>query len=1511
MNTTELLNLEWNADWNSRNFKVIQLYLELEKFHIGKPEYVAAYLKAINDRFRFFKQQSYIPYEESSECVNYENAANALIERFKNIPEHTLIAYHLAQYHFDQSPVKYGVHRFRNESNDDQKQKIREIHRKKAIELAKESIKLFPETYGAKQGENLLNQIYQPSLKLDYKNHIAPDLPIQASIYYRNLEKVRIYFRRIPFHDSYKTNDSLLTSLFNRSKSLNNFELIKDIQLPNSDDTFKRLHEIVIPGLPIGNYLMTLEFENDDGNQREMSVLKVTSLGVFSGWDKKQLSYQVLDKTTGFPLSDVELKVYNEETEKVHIAKTDAQGRALIKQDYLHSEDFAIMASKKNDSTYIYDFNYNDNTDNDDELETLKQVKTIVYLDRAIYRPGQEVFFKVIAVVNENGKKRVLPNEKLNIYITAPNNKEVYDADFTTNEYGSFHGSFILPEQVMLGEFEINLDFDEETAFWDDVDDVNDYDVIKTFKVEEYKRPRFEIVFERDDHDYIVNDSVQIKAIATAYLGASIADAKVSYTIKRRTYVPWWKRSNYDDNRLIKQSTFEKDSLKTNSKGEILIDFIAEVDEFTLNRFKDATYTYDIEVKIVDANGETQLATTSINGVAQPYRIVLNTPEQLDQKINNIEFYLENLEKEKLGAKVRLEVFKTDVNADDDEHKPNKLITSEFNQKELDSIFSSNLYYKTILRSKKDSLVYNKTISITGIEKLNLPIDKTWMNGHYKFVLTVLNDSLNEKNKHSIEKITTEKVVKIWTDKSLPLNKTIISHNQEIIDGRLKLDLFTSADSVFVTLHAYSKSKSLYEENFFIYQGKNTQFLDYTQEPGSTTSFQYYTLKDNHLYSNIFEIQRNCLKKLITPLKPILLETSWKPGFDEKWSFNIQDDAGNPFKAEVLASMYDQSLNAFATNIWDGLDFRNKDEYYYNRSPNNLLELKNDLSFREFYLSSRDFNKVRIVNPLENWNFYGFLNTFSTFNYQSYLIRLRLKNRKRNTDDAKFYGTVSDPNGEPIFGATVQIQNTQVFTTTDFDGNFSLDAEIGNVVVISYSGYDPVVYKLSDLGFVTITLSTSLDQVVVTGYRTVGRTKQIIGPKNGMPTLLQGQMAGISQVSISTTVYTTQLPTTYNPSENADQPIFFFREKLITKKLFDLLSKKEIKELTYLNAREAILQYGDAGKNGVIFIEPVVGFTYQDLMDLNKLGDIQPRKDLKETAFFFPQLYTDDKGSVSFSFNSPEMLTRWKFQLLGHNKNAETAYLSKEVVTQKELSLVPNPPRFVRENDTLVFKSKIINLSDGDLDVIANLELYDGMTRKKLDIFIDKSSTLKKTKVSKNKSAIVQWKLAIPENLTSLTYKIKASADNFSDGEENSLPVLSNKVLITESTSVWIPAGEKRSMKLESLDDTSMDAKQHVSLTMDYATNASWNALESLPYLMDFQHQCSEQIFAKYYANAVAAHTVSSNPEVQAMFETWSNQGSTAVERNKRNDGLIYGKHALGFGTGKKRTEIGTSCIKF
>ncbi|HRI24331.1 MAG TPA: alpha-2-macroglobulin family protein [Ferruginibacter sp.] len=288
---------------------------------------------------------------------------------------------------------------------------------------------------------------------------------------------------------------------------------------------------------------------------------------------------------------------------------------------------------------------------------------------------------------------------------------------------------------------------------------------------------------------------------------------------------------------------------------------------------------------------------------------------------------------------------------------------------------------------------------------------------------------------------------------------------------------------------------------------------------------------------------------------------------------------------------------------------------------------------------------------------------------------------------------------------------------------------------------------------------------------------------------------------------------------------------------------------------------------------------------------VQVRKNFNETAFFFPDLKTDAEGNVEFSFTMPEALTKWKLMTLAHTKDAAAGYSTNTTITQKPLMVQPNAPRFMREGDQMELSAKIVNMSDSEVTGIATLELLDAASNKPVDGWFKNVFPNQYFTVAAGQSAVVKFPMEIPFNFNSaMSYRIVAKAASYSDGEEMAIPVLTNRMLVTESLPLNLRSQPTKNFKFDKLlnSDKSVTLTNH-ALTVEYTSNPAWYAVQALPYLMEYPYECAEQTFNRYYANTLASYVSRSIPKIKSVFEKWKNADTAALLSNlQKNEELKW-----------------------
>ncbi|QQR88106.1 MAG: hypothetical protein IPJ76_07815 [Flavobacteriales bacterium] len=292
------------------------------------------------------------------------------------------------------------------------------------------------------------------------------------------------------------------------------------------------------------------------------------------------------------------------------------------------------------------------------------------------------------------------------------------------------------------------------------------------------------------------------------------------------------------------------------------------------------------------------------------------------------------------------------------------------------------------------------------------------------------------------------------------------------------------------------------------------------------------------------------------------------------------------------------------------------------------------------------------------------------------------------------------------------------------------------------------------------------------------------------------------------------------------------------------------------------------------------------------------RTDFRETAFFFPDLLADKDGSIVLRFTMPEALTRWKFMGLAHTTDLKTTQFTKEVVTQKPLMVTPNLPRFMRAGDRITLTAKVSAL-EGKHSGTASLELFDPYTNKPIAAAFSLKSATRPFSVAPGQNANVAWDITVPEGVDMVSMRITANSSPFeggrgmghSDGEEKPLPILTDKLLVTESLPLWSSKAGTKTFTLNKLKNCHPELAEgsttlkHQSLKLEYTPNPAWYAVQALPYLMEFPHECAEQTFSRFYANALAAHIGNERPSIKKVFDQWR---STSLPTGEGRGGVAF-----------------------
>ena len=273
--------------------------------------------------------------------------------------------------------------------------------------------------------------------------------------------------------------------------------------------------------------------------------------------------------------------------------------------------------------------------------------------------------------------------------------------------------------------------------------------------------------------------------------------------------------------------------------------------------------------------------------------------------------------------------------------------------------------------------------------------------------------------------------------------------------------------------------------------------------------------------------------------------------------------------------------------------------------------------------------------------------------------------------------------------------------------------------------------------------------------------------------------------------------------------------------------------------------------------------------ELAETGDIQIRENFAETAFFYPQLRTNETGEISISFVLPESLTRWKFMGLAHTRNVDYGKIEATATASKEFMLQPNMPRFVRVGDKANIAASLMNLSDKGVKGTVRMELFNPETEK---VFY---SQKQKFDVKGGETGHVNFTFEVSDKYTVMACRMVADGDTFSDGEQRYIPVLTDKQWVTETVPLNVNGEGAHTFSLENLFNKHSKTASEQRLTVEFTAHPAWYAVQALPVVAHPQNEDALSWATAYYAHSLAAYIVKENPRIKQVFDSWKAQGGT------------------------------------
>ncbi len=1210
---------------------------------------------------------------------------------------------------------------------------------KKALAICNEVIKQNKEGIGVANCKALSNQMEQKTVGFRVEEYQIPNQDFKILANYKNVDElfVRVVKTSKREYDKIKsrsnpkygadTQDYIAYYSTKPTISKTKSKLVLD------GDYHNHSTELAIEGLPFGEYILLIgsneKMDYETGNIA-FEKIQVSELSYVTRQKSNGLDLLVTNRKSGKPMKGVEVQVYSQKynytirkSVKTKEAKyiTDKEGFVFVKPSNRKNRDYVFFELAKGEdklissgqSLYFY---------NSQPVRINK--RTHFFTDRAIYRPGQTVYFKGIVMNSKPNDHHVVAHSNESVRLMDANYQEVSKQNLTTNDYGSFSGAFVIPQGRMNGTFHIKS-----------------HSGTVAIQVEEYKRPKFEVTVNPFEGDYQLDEIVKVTGSAKALAGNNITDAKVVYRVVRKANWSWWRwRPNVNSSREITHGT-----AVTDEKGEFELTFTAFPDN-AYPKSGDPTFTYEVLVDVTDISGETRSTSSSLTigykslvlGIDIPSQIEKNTTKEFTLTTNNLNGVF-------VPTKGQMTINKLkDPNVAFTKslwEAPDEPILSKEAHKKLFPLFAygEEEHYENW---EIENAIFTSQFDTEQTKKVNLTTLKKGKQGVYQIVL----QSTDKYGKEVVKKQYVVLFDKQSSDMPRTTQSWLVPLQKEIEPNHTASFLIGSSFKQQVLVEMEHNNEIVKKYWLTLNKGQKRVEFEVEEKHRGGFAVHFTFTRENRLHQLTEMVRVPFTNKELT----IQFETfrnKLLPGQKEEWRLKIEGAKGDKIASELVATLYDASLEQFVKHRF-GLSLYNN---YYASQNWRKNQIEQVSTFREVSFA---------WNQNAWYQGYGYrqLNWFGLHSFGNYhRLRSNQYRKSMSRSESDEFGTEEadmEMSAEPMMevSANAKMQRKDKSESKD----------------------------------------VALDSTDVAPYST-------------------------DVAPYSTDVAPQRLP-----------------------------------------------------KN-----EP-----------------IKARTNFNETAFFYPQLETDKNGAVIIKFTIPEALTRWKMLGLAHTKDLKIGTVENELVTQKELMIVANAPRFFREGDKIFFSAKVSNLAEKDLQGTAELELFDALTMKPINQLVGIKETKQTFTVAKDGNEALVWEIKIPETVQAITYRISARAEKHTDAEEMTVPVLSNRMLVTESLTLPIRGKQTKNFQFDKLIKSGkLSTLKNHKLTLEFTSNPAWYAIQSLPYLMEYPYECSEQTFSRLYANSIASHIANSHPKIKRVFDQWKNQTPDALlsnlEKNKELKALL------------------------
>ncbi|MEM9888386.1 MAG: alpha-2-macroglobulin family protein, partial [Bacteroidota bacterium] len=874
-------------DQTSFKYQTLLLFQDIIAFHL-KDSDPSALIDANLKRLKFVHQNAVLGDKDKL----YLAALDEVIEEHE---QNAMIAeayYQKAQFYYQQE-----------DEIDPTTGEAKVANWKMAHEICEAAIEKYPDSFGAKECKRLIVSIESKSLSFKAEQVNLPDEPFLIKIQHANVAKAHFKLIEVDTDDFVKYSrmnyDDQLKKL-NKQKAVRKW----NIQLPQAGDFRQHTVEAKVEALPLGTYVLMMANDSDFGKETLTSYV-FFGVSNIAYWTREKRGegndFVLFNRKTGEPMQGVTATFYAQNYDRIlrqnKLRRFDT--KVSDRNGFIASQTgeryFQVKFTKGEDELFFGDGFSNYRSSN--QRKAYQQ--THFFLDRAIYRPGQTVYFKAIVLekYNEN-MPRILTNEVVTITLHDANYQEVEQLQLTTNEYGTVNASFTAPSGGLLGNMSLQSSAGKSQ---------------QNFRVEEYKRPKFAVQFEPIQESFKLDEQVTVKGNAQAFAGNNIDGAKVQYRVVRDVrypWIPWWYRRYYPRSESMEIKNGET---KTDANGQFEVEFPALPDRST-DAAQKPEFIFTIYADVIDITGETHSAQTEV----KVGTIALQADISLENRIEISDFdslaiMTKNLNGQFEAAKGTITIqslaMPDQIYIGRYWQQPDQYLMSE---KEFKKAFPNYAYkteneiqnwavQKTILESDFDT-EQSKQLALGS---------KKWKAGAY-----VLTMKTQDRYGQAVE-LKKHFVLYDWAKKDLALTEigwSELDKNRYEPEETAELQIATATDELMV-LFELEKDQKIVEREWI----KVTDFATKKMqiEESDRGNFHY------HLSYGKYNRTTNTTQTVVVPWSNKELKIEYatfrdklKPGQEEEWQIKISGPKGEKVAAEMVATMYDASLDQFVGHNW-------------------------------------------------------------------------------------------------------------------------------------------------------------------------------------------------------------------------------------------------------------------------------------------------------------------------------------------------------------------------------------------------------------------------------------------------------------------------------------------------------------------------------------------------------------------------------------------------------------------